>query len=241
MSENPGIEPNAHSREVGGFADAYDEEITKLSFRELQNLAKWTNGHGLEVYLIGGWAAWRYHAGLGSRDVDVVFPDARIKDRFFGMFCPANHFAKVALLGLDRFRKSVATPRREEWIDIDALSMEDRFPFHEDHGKDIPFRLLPERHRSWDLGGAMVRIPEPELLMMMKIKAFRDRRWDLERKGLAPIESQYLRGKIWKDEQDIRGIFPHVLDTAAFWDIAEQQSVRPMVENALAELGLILR
>ncbi len=58
----------------------YAREITDETFKELVDFVQWYNrvvGH--EPLIVGGWAAWAYHHGLGSKDIDVVFPGAATK------------------------------------------------------------------------------------------------------------------------------------------------------------------
>lgn len=63
-------------------SEDYRKEVTDLSYRELQDLALWSKYRGPELFVIGGWAAWHHHQGLGSRDIDVIFQDRHVIDRF---------------------------------------------------------------------------------------------------------------------------------------------------------------
>lgn len=51
----------------------------------------------------------------------------------------------------------------------------------------------------WDVGPATVRVPVPELLILQKVKAWRDRSWDLEHVAVSPLDVAHLRSKLWKD------------------------------------------
>ncbi|MDO8537998.1 MAG: hypothetical protein Q7S21_03885 [archaeon] len=52
----------------------YDKEITQKSFKELESTIKWFNIHGFHPIIIGGWVAYYYVKGIGSRDIDLILP-----------------------------------------------------------------------------------------------------------------------------------------------------------------------
>ena len=55
--------------------ELYAGEITDPSLKELETFAKWYNDKiGNYPVIVGGWAVYCYTAGLGSKDIDVVFP-----------------------------------------------------------------------------------------------------------------------------------------------------------------------
>lgn len=70
------------------FEDLYSEELTTAVYGELRRVGRWFNRFlGFHPMLVGGWAVF-YHnpRGLGSRDVDLIFPDRRNKDRTVNLY-----------------------------------------------------------------------------------------------------------------------------------------------------------
>ena len=62
------------------FKELYHDEMTTQSFKELVNFTKWLNKlRGHHPTILGGWAVFFYVKGLGSRDIDVLFPSPRVK------------------------------------------------------------------------------------------------------------------------------------------------------------------
>lgn len=100
-----------------GAAEAYAQELTTESYQELVRLALWAKAMGPEFCLIGGWAAWRYHAGLGSRDIDVIFPDWRMLDVFLRVYYEKNGYETHGGLLSKRYRKRVAVGKRTVFIE----------------------------------------------------------------------------------------------------------------------------
>lgn len=215
-----------------GLGGEYSSEMTTKSFEELKNLAFHAKSMGPEFYVIGGWAAWRYHAGLGSRDIDVVFPDHQIMDPFLAKYYKMNDYERYGGPFENRFRKRIG---EDEFVQIDAASFADGQPFKEDRRRNLPFELLMSHSDIWNLGESVVRIPKPELLILQKVKAHRDRSWDL---GLATtsIQSDWLRGKIRKDEYDIRNIAPFIADWNLVRVISEDCDCSDLIEDSLKAL-----
>lgn len=220
-----------------GLEGQYAEEVTSHSYKELENLALWAKHTGPVFYLIGGWAAWRYHRGLGSRDIDVIFPDRNILDSFLQLYYKANGYENHGGLLAKRYRKPVKVGGATFLIQIDAASLDQGPPFKEDEERNIPYTELENHSVGWEMGQATVRIPTSELLLLQKVKAWRDRRWDLEHVAVDPIDIQYLQGKIWKDAYDIRALAPTVGDWSPVWEISEAHGCTDLIHDALSTLG----
>jgi hypothetical protein len=216
----------------------YREEFTRESYKELQRLALWASNMGPEFYLIGGWAAWYYHRGLGSRDIDVVFPDRSILDSFLQIYYKQNGYESVVGLLNKRFRKRVCVGSKTVFVEIDAASMDEGPPFKEDPARNLPFSALTENHVEWDVGPARVRIPVPELLILMKVKAHRDRNWSLDHDAVSPIDIAYLRGKLWKDEFDILSLALRVSEWKRVWMLARKYKIDMLVKDTFRNIRL---
>lgn len=221
-----------------GFEDEYVAEVTSHSFQELENLALEARQRGPMFYLIGGWAAWHYHQGLGSRDIDVIFPHRQILDRFLQTYYKKHDYKNVGGLLNKRYRRPVDVGDRTVRLQIDAAAIDQGPPFKEDEDRNIPYTELEDHHRTWELETAAVRVPTPELLILQKVKAWRDRRWELDHEAVAAEDVQRLQGKIWKDEYDIRNLAPEVGDWSQVWAITDRHDCTDLVEEAFRELGL---
>jgi hypothetical protein len=79
-------------------------------------------------------------------------------------------------------------------------------------------------------------MPTPELLLLQKVKAHRDRSWDLARTLVDPSRAAYLRGKVAKDVYDIRGIAGHVDDWDLVASIGDEHSCRHLIADTLRTL-----
>lgn len=221
-----------------GFEREYLEEVTTESYKELKTLALWAKSTGPEFCVIGGWAAWHYHQGLGSRDIDVIFRDWQILDMFLRTYYDKHGYEVYGGMLSKRRRKRIIVGSKTVFIEIDAASAADNVPFKEDRSRTIPYAEVIKHSVEWNVGPASVRVPVPELLLLQKTKAWRDRAWDLAHTAVDPIDVQHLRGKIWKDEYDIRVLANHVRDTARMWEIAERNKCRDLIEDAFRRIGV---
>ncbi len=103
-----------------------------------------------------------------------------------------------------RYSREIETSSGKERVYLDASSLTDRNFFHEDNEIEIPWSLAFKFNRKWALDRFIVRVPEVEILLIYKVKALADRRYDLRIPDTTLLDQAYIRSKIWKDEHDIR-------------------------------------
>jgi hypothetical protein len=216
----------------------YAAEITQESYREIERLALWARARGPLFYLIGGWAAWRYHQGLGSRDIDVIFLNQLILDAFLTEYCGSNDYERTGSRFAPSYRKAVQTATGTQYIEIDAAQIDRGLPFHENQVVDLPYRLLEKHNQIWKVGRQEVLLPQPELLLLQKVKAHRDRTWDLTYVAVDPVRAQFLRSKVAKDAYDIAGIAPQIGDWELVGSIADKYACRDLIADTLTRLNV---
>lgn len=231
---------DAQGKLPAGFEREYAREVTDLSYQELRELALQAKAHGPEFYVIGGWAAWRHHQTLGSRDIDVIFADTGIMDAFLRRYYDMRGYVNVGGFLAKRMRKRVTVKDRSDpvEIEIDAAGIHQGPPFKEDMARNLPFTLLEKHHETWELDGPSTKIPTRELLLLQKVKAHRDRSFDLERET-DPIQVAWLRSKVWKDGHDITGIASAGrIDWESARRIADDNKVADLVHDTLTRLKI---
>jgi hypothetical protein len=133
-------------------APGFPEEVTTESYREIERLALWAAGRGPQFYLIGGWAAWRYHRGLGSRDIDVIFANQSILEAFLTEYYRTHGYIREGGPLNRSYHKPVRTAIGTIYSEIDAAQLDRGHPFHEDPAMDVPYRLLEKYHQPWTVG-----------------------------------------------------------------------------------------
>ncbi len=182
----------------------YDNKWTELSLKELANFAKWMNeilGH--HPIIIGGWAVYFYNpTGLGSRDVDVIFPTWEMRDRVATLYLVNNGYElKRRAFGEAEWIKLLEpdNPDSETYLDICTLQDKNLV-----HGRklEIPWSIATRWRHSVTMEGEEIFIPDPEPLLVLKVKAAWDRNYDLMKKG----GDTFLSDKIRKDRFDILSI-----------------------------------
>ncbi|MDA4131739.1 MAG: hypothetical protein OK454_01250 [Thaumarchaeota archaeon] len=222
----------------GELRGEYSEEVTQASYREIERLALWARGRGPRFCLIGGWAAWHYHGGLGSRDIDVVFPNRQILEKFLTDYYQQHGFVREGGLVESAYRKPIRVGDHTIYIEIDAAQIDQWPPFKEDPKLILPYTMLEEHHAVWKIGKEEVLVPTPELLLLEKVKAYRDRSWELEHRLLSPTQAQFLRGKVRKDRYDIEGVSRKVKHWDEVASIADRFSCKPRIQETLRALGV---
>lgn len=189
--------------------------LAKHSYQELVDLSHHFHHYGPIPIIIGGWAVFFYNSYLGSIDIDVVGPgmDGRLI-YILTDFQAKNGYEEVpkSLLGLEKSYKKpiIENGKFVGDMEIDACSYEQDFnTFHENKGKVLPYSLCDNSGMlekiTLNEDDDIINIPNKSLLLLYKIKAFRDRSFDVENKRaiLGSDTITWLEGKIIKDGSDI--------------------------------------
>jgi hypothetical protein len=191
------------------------ETLMEDSYNELVSLLKWFSLFGPIPTIIGGWAVYFYNSYFGSIDIDIVGPS--YQGRFIDIIeryerTHGYEFIRKDKLGLEvTSRKPVIQNGKViGYMEIDACTFEDPKPssFHEDPNKKLPYSLTAKRQYQREVRleeDAICYIPCKPLLLLYKIKAARDRAYDLKTREtiMEPAKAERLRGKVTKDRADI--------------------------------------
>lgn len=195
--------------------DDYAEEVTSESRKELIKFAKWLKEkHGDWPTVIGGWAVWGYYdKGFGSRDIDLVLPDDTwienvMKKEYFLQNSVKPYKFPNDLLGTKHYGKAIKIAGREkpEIVFFDLLSGSSLREDSENIGVYVNWNWTFEFKQTVPIGDAYIHVPEPELLITLKIIAALARTRTLTRAE----DPTYWRSKIWKDYYDVANLASYV-------------------------------
>lgn len=181
----------------------YYEELTQASFQELLNFASWMNEFfGHYPTIVGGWAVWCYTSGLGSRDIDVVFPDASSKNKALEHYFFYNDYEETGTFIEKSYVKKIETEKGDEEIIVDACTASDKRVI-KNLDVTLPWKWAVNNSQKHKLGGDnYIYIPIPGLLIIYKIGAALGRRETLK----TARETDYLESKMWKDLYDVASL-----------------------------------
>jgi hypothetical protein len=185
------------------------------SYDELTSLLKWFSLFGPIPTIIGGWAVYFYNSYFGSIDIDIVGPSHQ--GRFMEIIERYERTHGYEYIAKDQLRLEVTSRkpviqngRVIGYMEIDACTFEDPKPgnFHEDPNKQLPYSLTAKKQHQKEVKleeDAICYIPSKPLLLLYKIKAARDRVYDLKTGGtiMEPAKLERLRGKVTKDRADV--------------------------------------
>ncbi len=205
--------------------EKYTPEITDPSLKELEELASWYNEKmGTYPVIVGGWAAYIYTRGLGSKDIDVVFPDDRSKHATLSMYFAAHGYAerRKSLFDVELI-KIVKSKGREVEIIVDAVSAK-RFIIIEGTKVRIPWAWAIKHNVTKRIGKAVVYVPTLELLLAYKLGAIFGRNEQLKLVADA-AQLQYFRSKIWKDVFDVISLSKLEIDSGALDKFLEESGL----------------
>lgn len=218
------------------FEDLYYEELTTATYQELLRVGGWFNQmFGYHPLLVGGWAIYYYNpAGLGSRDVDLIFPDRKLKDRVVNQYLMTH--------GYERERRSefeeeyvllVRTSRGVERVYLDVATVQDP---NRVHGADVelPWKLAFDHQRLAKIGDAEFYVPSPEVLILLKVKAAVDREYD----AAHVFDPFSLQQKSWKDYYDVTSLLKACeFDTALIASLVKAHRFEPYFQKGLGSLS----
>ncbi len=184
--------------------DLYYEEMTTATYRELMRVGRWFNRFvGYHPVIVGGWAVFHYNpAGLGSRDIDLVFPDRAMKDRLVNRYLLTSGYERQRR---SEFEEEYAlireTSRGKERIYLDVATAQDVNRVHGGRA-ELPWSLALKYQNKARFGTAEFYVPRPEVLILLKAKAALDREHDAGRS----FDPFYFQQKAWKDYYDVASL-----------------------------------
>jgi len=220
---------------MNDYSHFYATEVTDETRKELVDFIHWHNKiYKHDPLIIGGWAAWAYHHGLGSKDIDVIFPGQKTQQIVLETFLTNHGFV----------RQDVGAFEPPQWVKIRRTKDGKEIPVYIDdisaQGKQeiygTPFSLawsLAEKFRQAHefAPGTTAYIIDPELLFIYKIGALvgRDSKLNTEPEQQRP----YFDSKLWKDARDVLGLLEKTeLDYAKVFYIMRKAGL-PLGTNLL--------
>lgn len=217
----------------------YYEEITEASYNELITLTKWINKiYGYYPFIIGGWAVYSYSKSLGSRDIDIVFPTKESVEKVLMPYYKMRGYKEEGLFS-KRYYLETKTEKGNEKIMLDACSLSDKNILHENRDIEISWSLTQKYRQEWGLQKDLTtQVPQIELLLIYKIKALCDRRYDLQHKTLSAINKAYINSKIWKDEYDTKKLSECKIDKEKIRSILESINFKEYFQRELKRLKI---
>jgi len=178
----------------------------QLSKQELFRFSAYAENQGIQTTVVGGWAVYAYNPYLESIDVDIVTTRDRILnvEAILTQQCgwiPTTTDTPV----WKRFSKRIPDASPLDNIFFDLLSSNLVNAFHENNSKRISFAIcLREGHyvRRSINNHININVPKKELLLLYKLKSYRDRIFDLQNRANKETERSRLRAKVTKDLSD---------------------------------------
>jgi len=224
------------------------EELTVVarhSHRELLDLLLWFHHQGPTPILIGGWAVYLYNSYTGSVDIDLVGPSmGGLFDATLESFERERGYQPVAYgpMGLETsFRRPIIeSGELHGYMEIDACTYEhDTRSFKENPLKELPYELCSRKGMTTQVTldrNCEALIPVKPLLFLYKIKALRDRQYDLREKEavLGYERAAWLRSKIVKDGSDLISL----LDPGKYPRIVNQEFDTHVLKGIIDEFDL---
>lgn len=230
----------------------------RASYRELLGFLRHFRHFGAPV-IVGGWAVYFYNPYYGSVDIDVVGPShGGAFDEIIEGYERSHGYEILQRdpLGTEiTAMKPIYSKGRKKKIgemEIDACTYERTgvSQFHEDSTKVLPYSLCDRdacRREVSVAKNAVCYVPSKALLALFKVKARRDRTYDIRTKGatMNPARLAWLRGKVAKDGSDIialldpksrGGKLKDAMDYAQIHAVATEFGLTDLVETTLQEV-----
>lgn len=219
--------------------------LAQHSYQELLDLLQWFHHQGPVPIIIGGWAVFCYNSYLGSVDIDLVGPSmGGLFDATLEGFERERGYQAVAsgplYLGTS-FRKPIyESDEIRGYVEIDACTYEnDKRSFKENPETELPYILCSRDGLLTPVAlseNCEAFLPHKSLLFLYKLKALRDRQYDLREQGavLSLERAEWLRSKIVKDGSDLISLLDPNPDPC----IVKQDIDLEKLENLISEFKL---
>ena len=189
--------------------------LVEASYQELVRFVRYFCQFGTPI-IIGGWAVFFYNPYYGSVDIDVIGPSGN--GQFYEIIEGYERLNDYTItnqgpLGTEIIASKAILSKAGEKIgdmEIDACTYEQPAvdEFHEDNSKRLPYSMCEKEGCKRQLTiekDCVCYVPSKPLLTLFKVKARRDRAYDIRTKGatMNPTRLAWLRSKVIKDGSDI--------------------------------------
>ena len=231
--------------------------LVDASYQELIGFVHYFGNFGTPV-IIGGWAVFFYNPYFGSVDIDVVGPS--FKGEFYSVIegYERTHGYEITsqdVLGTQIVASKTICSKDGKKVgdmEIDGCTYEQPSvgEFHEDRSKTLPYALCEKNGCKREVTIAkdcVCYVPSKALLALFKVKARRDRSYDIATKGstMNSTRLEWLRSKVVKDGSDIIALLDPATREAALKDkmdygqmksLATDSNIRDLVKSTLEDV-----
>ena len=218
--------------------------MVRASYQELVSFVRYFGHFGTPV-IIGGWAVFFYNPYYGSVDIDVVGPSFKgTFDETIEGYERANGYVitKRDPLGTEIVASKTIlskTGRKIGNMEIDACSYEQPGvdEFHENTSKTLPYALCEKDGCKQEViisKDCVCYVPSKPLLTLFKVKARRDRSYDITTKGSTMNSSklEWLRSKVPKDGSDIIALLDAANRRATLNDKMDYEQLKSLTSDS---------
>jgi len=218
--------------------------LVKASYQELVSFVRYF-GHSGTPVIIGGWAVFFYNPYFGSVDIDVVGPSLNgTFDEIIEGYERSHGYeiTKQDLLGTEIVASKTIRSKAGKKIgdmEIDACSYEQPAvgEFHEDKSKTLPYALCEKDGCKQEVSIAkdcVCYVPSKPLLTLFKVKARRDRSYDITTKGstMGSSKLEWLRSKVTKDGSDIIALLDAANRRATLNDKMDYEQLKTLTSDS---------
>ncbi len=229
--------------------------LVRASHNELLEFIRFYRYRGTPT-IIGGWAVYFYNPYFGSVDIDVV--GSSYEGTFESIIEEYERTHGYEFVGdslgieMAARRPIVVKGKRVGEMEIDACSYErpGASRFHEDEALELPYSACEDDGCKKEVRvsrDCVCYVPCKELLLLYKIKARRDRRFDIRTKGgtIGEARLQWLRAKAIKDGSDIlalldpqirRSLAPIRMNYPKMKRLSVQYGLKEVVSNTIGDV-----
>lgn len=231
--------------------------LVRASYKELVSFLRHFRHFGTPV-IIGGWAVYFYNPYYGSVDIDVVGPshrgafDAIIEgyERSHGYEIIQQDPLGTEITASKPIRSKTGKKMGDMEIDACSYQRVGVSKFHEDNSKSLPYSLCERdgcKNEVRIAKDCVCYVPSKALLTLLKVKARRDRLYDIRARGatMNPSRLAFLRGKAVKDGSDIialmdpeerRALLNGRMDFSQMRALASESNITELVVDTLQEV-----
>ncbi|MFH0714236.1 MAG: hypothetical protein V1847_00430 [Candidatus Diapherotrites archaeon] len=165
--------------------------------------------------VLGGWAVFAFTHVEQSVDADVLLKSKKDIEKLKPFFEENGFEINDDNPDAISFEKSLEEPQelggiKIESIIFDLITSKESNQLHENKMVEIPWKLAFQYNEKLSVDEQKMLVPSPELLLVYKVKAFMDRKYDkfkfLEHMAHKKVWASRKDFKIEKDKRDIKNL-----------------------------------
>ena len=214
-------------------------DIRDYSEEYLEKFLNYCSLNNVRPIIVGGWAVYAFTQREKSVDIDLVLEQKADLVKIEPFFVETGFKKVFDMKGEVSFEKTSQIGENVFEFYFEIFQAKEKNAFKENKNFGVPWSLTKKQFVEVDFGKQKMLVPEIELLLFYKLKAYRDRTYKYYKEHSFTKQKERARQleKIEKDKRDIQNLLATgKISQAKIEELSKQVKSFALLKETLEEL-----